>query len=77
MVSFVMLFDATKGEFIQEARYTLPPMQAMIAAVNQYNRNYNWWQYPKKLEGVYKSNMVKGRLLYNISDNLIMYSQPA
>lgn len=77
MISFCMLFDATKGEFIQEARYTLPPKEALIAAVEQYKGNYNWWDYPKELEGIYKSNVIKDRLLYNITDDLIMYAQLA
>ena len=77
MVSFVMLFDANEGTFIQEERYTLSPMEAMIAAVEQYKGNYNTGEYPKTLDGVYKSNVVKDRLLYDISDHLVMYSQLA
>ena len=77
MVSFVMLFDTNEGAFMQEARYTLTPMEAMIAAVEQYKGNYNTWEYPKTLNGVYKSNVVNNRLLYNISGHLILYSQPA
>ena len=76
MVSFVMLFDANEGMFIQEARYTLSPMEALIAAIEQYKGNYNTWEYPKTLNGVYKSNVIKDRLLYDISDNLVLYSQP-
>lgn len=77
MVSFVSLFDASKGYYVKEARYTLPPMEAMIAAVEQYKGNYNTWEYPKKLDGVRKSNFVKGRLLYDLTENLILESQPA
>ena len=72
MKSVVMLFDARKGEFIKEAIYTLSPMKAMISAVMQYKGDF-----PSKLDGIYKSNVVKDRLLYNLSDDLIMYSQKA
>ena len=75
--SVVMLFDANKGEFIKTAFYDLAPKKAMIAAVMQYNGNFNTWEYPKTLDGIYKSNCVKDRLLYDISENLIMYSQMA
>ena len=77
MVSYVMLFDTVTGEFIKEARYTLSPMEAMIAAVEQYKGNYNIMDYPKNLDGVYPSRVVKGRLLYDIDDRHTMYSQQA
>ena len=77
MKSFVMLFDATKGEFVKEALYTLLPKKALITAVMQYKGNMNSEKYPKDLDGIYKSKVVKGRLLYNLTDNLIMYSQKA
>lgn len=77
MKSIVMLFDARKGEFVKEEIYTLSPKKAMISAVMQYKGNFNTQDYPSKLDGVYKSNAVKDRLLYNLSDDLIMYSQKA
>ena len=77
MKSVVMLFDARKGEFVNEAIYTLSPMKAMISAVMQYKGDFNTQNYPSKLDGIYKSNVIKDRLLYNLSDDLIMYSQKA
>lgn len=77
MKSVVMLFDARKGEFVKETIYTLSPMEAMISAVMQYKGDFNTQNYPSKLDGIYKSNVIKDRLLYNLSDDLIMYSQKA
>ena len=77
MKSVVMLFDAREGEFVKEAIYALSPMKAMISAVMQYKGDFNTQNYPSKLEGIYKSNVVKDRLLYDLSDDLIMYSQKA
>lgn len=77
MKSFVMLFDATKGDFVKEALYTLSPKKALITAVMQYKENMNSEKYPKDLDGIYKSKAVKGRLLYDLTDNLTMYSQKA
>ena len=77
MNSLVMLFDAKKGAFVQEAIYSLPPKNALICAVMQYKGNTNTWEYPKDLDGIYKSRMVKDRLLYDITDNLTIYAQRA
>lgn len=77
MKSVVMLFDACQGKFIKEAIYTLPPRKALINAVMQYNGDYNWWNYPKDLEGIHNSPCIKDRLLYDITEDLIMYSQLA
>lgn len=77
MKSIVMLFDATKGDFVKEALYSLSPKKALITAVMQYKGNMNTWEYPKDLDGICKSKAVKGRLLYALTDNLIMYSQKA
>ena len=77
MTSFVMLFDCYKGDFVKEARYTLSPMEALIAAVEQFKGNFNTMDYPKTLPEVYPSKAVKGRLLYDINEQYIMYSQPA
>lgn len=77
MKSVVMLFDTRKGEFVKEAIYTLSPMKAMISAVMQYKGDFNTQNYPSELDGIYKSNVIKDRLLYNLSDDLIMYSQKA
>ena len=77
MKSVVMLFDAIKGEFIKEAFYSLPPKKALIAAVMQYKGNTNTWEYPTDLDGIYKSHIIKDRLMYDITENLIMYAQKA
>ena len=77
MKSVVMSFDTRKGEFVKEAIYTLSPMKAMISAVMQYKGDFNTQNYPSELDGIYKSNVIKDRLLYNLSYDLIMYSQKA
>ena len=77
MKSVVMLFDGRKGEFVKEIIYTLSPRKALICAAMQYKGNFNTWEYPDDLEGIYKSKVIKDRLLYDIDENLIMYSQKA
>lgn len=77
MKSIVMLYDAVKGEFIKEALYCLPAKKALINAVMQYKGNFNTLEYPQELPGIYKSKVIKDRLLYDITENLVMYSQKA
>ena len=72
-----MLFDATKGEFVEEYLYTLPPKKALICAINQHKGNFNTWEYPNDIEGIHKSNCVKGRLLFDIDEDRILYAQEA
>lgn len=77
MKSIVMLFDAAKGNFVKECIYTLPPKKALICAIKQYHNDFNTFNYPDDIEGIYKSNVIKDRLLFNLSDDLILYSQKA
>lgn len=72
-----MVFDPNEGQIVTEARYALPPKEALIAAVCQLNGNFNTGEYPKDLPGIEKSSLVKGRLLYAYSEDTILYSQPA
>jgi len=73
-----MLFDAKKGDFIQTVFYNnMSRENALICFVEQYSGNYSTWEYPKKLEGIYKSKVIKDRLLYDITEDLIVYAQYA
>ena len=50
--------------------------QAIINFIQQYfNNNYNTWNYPNTIEGIYKSNFIKDRILYNYSDDIVIYAQ--
>jgi hypothetical protein len=73
--SIVSVFDATKGEFTEEKMYYLPPKKALICEIMQRKGNYNTSNYPKNLDGIYKSKVIKDRLLYDFSENIILYSQ--
>ena len=74
----VMLWDGRSGDFIKTMLYAnITVKQALINAVYQLRDNYNTWEYPKDLDGIYKSKMVKDRLLYDIGEDLILYAQRA
>lgn len=75
--SVVCLWDMSRGECIKEAFYDLPVKAALIAAVNQYKGNYNTWEYGNDLPGIYKSHVIKDRLIFDITENLVIYSQNA
>ena len=75
---FVMLWDGRTGRDEQTSVYESETVKkALINAIMQYKGNYNTWDYPKDLDGIHKSNCVKGRLLYDISEDLVMYAQEA
>ena len=42
------VFDVGTGKLV--ALYSLPPKEAVIAAWEQHHKNYNTWEYAKKLE---------------------------
>lgn len=73
----VVLYDMANGaKEVKEALYTLPAKEALICAIEQNKGNYNWWDYPKNIEGIYPSKVIKGRLFYDITDNLILCATP-
>lgn len=52
--------------------------QAIINFIHQYfNNDYNTMSYEKELSGIYKSNCIKDRLLYDYTEDIIIYSQYA
>lgn len=74
----VMIWDGRSGDFIKTSLYTnISVKQALINAVYQLKGNFNTWEYPTELDGIYKSKMVKDRLLYDISEDLVLYAQKA
>ena len=77
MKSYVMIFDCKKGDFIEEYLYSLEPKKALIAAVMQLRGNFNTSEYPENIDGIYKSNVIKGRLLYDLDKNTTLYAQKA
>ncbi len=50
---------------------------AMIAYLEQMRGNFNTWTYPKDLEGIYKSQAVQDRILYDLTDDITVYAQRA
>lgn len=50
--------------------------QAIINFIEQYfKKNYNTESYSDTLPGVYKSNVIKDRLLYDLTDDLVVFAQ--
>lgn len=42
------VFDASTGEIY--ATYSLPPKEALVAAWEQHHKNFDTWEYAKKIE---------------------------
>ena len=75
MTTSIIIWKGTTGKILKKAVYSLPIKEALIAAVEQYKGNYNFWTYPKELEGIYKSQIKKDRLLYDLTDDLTIAAQ--
>lgn len=75
----VGLWDATRGEFIKEYIYhNMTRKKAIICFLKQeIDHNYNTWDYPNDIDGIYKSKSIKDRIYYDLSDNQVIYSQYA
>ena len=74
----VMIWDTRSGDFVKTAFYTdISIKQALINAVYQLKGNFNTWEYPTELDGIYKSKVVKDRLLFDVSENVTLVAQRA
>lgn len=75
----VQLWDASAGgDFYNGAIfYNMTAKAAMIAYLEQMRGNFNTWTYPKDLEGIYKSQAVQDRILYDLTDDITVYAQRA
>lgn len=50
--------------------------QGIINFIYQYfKKDFSTWNYPNKLNGIHKSNVIKDRLLYDYTDDIIIYAQ--
>ena len=45
------VLDASTGDVVAE--YALSPVQALVATWEQHHKNFNTWEYAKKLEADY------------------------
>lgn len=74
----VQLWDANAGDFYRSALfYNTTPEKALIAYLEQMKGNFNTWTYPEDLEGIYKSQAVQDRILYDLTDDITVYAQRA
>lgn len=74
----VTFWDATKGntENTSFIYHGITREKGIITFIKQYFYNdYNTADYPEKLDGIYKSHVIKDRLLYDFSENIVVYSQ--
>jgi hypothetical protein len=71
------VWNAATGEFIHEALYHgITREKAIINIIKQFfNKDYCTWNYPDNIEGIHKSQVIKDRLLYDYTDNIIIYAQ--
>lgn len=75
---WVTVWNMATGNPIKEGLYTnMTVKQALICGIQQFKGNLNTWEYPKDMNGIYKSNLVKGRLLYDISAEIVVSAQKA
>lgn len=74
----VMVWDGRSGDFVRWYLYNnMTLKQALINGLNQFLGNFNTWTYPKVMDNIYESYLVKGRLIYDISDDVSIYAQRA
>ncbi len=62
------------GEIIEEATYTLPPKQALVAFVRQLQGNWETWTYPEEIPGMIRLP-VSGRWAYNLPNGDMLYAK--
>ena len=75
---WVTVWNMRGGDVVKECLYTnMTVKEALICGINQFRGNFNTWEYPKDMDGIYKSASVRGRLLYDISDDVIISAQRA
>lgn len=73
------VWDA-KNEIITTCLYSnMTREYALNLFYNQYiKKDFNTWNYCNdKLSGIRKSNAIRDRLLYDVTDDIIIYSQYA
>ena len=76
----VGVWDATQtnDNNITWIYHTTNQKQAIINFLYQYfKHDYNTFNYPDDIAGIYKSKVIKDRYLYNVTDNIIIYAQIA
>lgn len=73
----VSYWNATNPKIEESFIYTgITRKQAIINFIEQYfNKNYNTRTYAKDLNGIYKSHVIKDRLLFDYTENIVIYSQ--
>ena len=74
----VSFWDATKGNTSEKTVFYqgITREKALLCFVKQYFENdFNTLDYPETLDGIYKSNVIKDRILYDYTENIIVYAQ--
>lgn len=62
------------GEIIEEATYTLPPKQALVAFVQQLQGNWETWTYPEEIPGMIQLS-VSGRWSYTLPNGDMLFAK--
>lgn len=76
----VSFWDTTKGNVCEKTAFYqgITREEAILCFVKQYfDNDFNTFNYPETLDGIYKSNVIKDRLLYDYTENIIVYAQYA
>ena len=73
----VGVWDANKPDITTSYLYHgISREKAIICFINQYfKKNFNTSDYPDTIQGIRKSSLIKDRLLYDYTENLIIYAQ--
>ncbi len=59
----------TYGDVINVCEYSIEPKPAMVAYLMQtIHHNYNTWQYPEVIDGMYQSNVCPDNWYYDMPD---------
>lgn len=75
----VGIWDANNPDNVTTWLYCgISKEKALISFIKQYiDHNYNTWNYPDHIEGIYNSHVIKDRILYDLTDDIVIYAQYA
>ena len=73
--SEVCVYDLKTLCKVKTMVYTLPAKEALIAAAEQVNGNFDTWKYPKDMKGI-RESVKPGRWVFSGKD-LAFSSEPA
>ena len=69
MKAMIYELKETCGTMNKLAEYTLDPKDALVSFIMQSRKNFNTWDYPKEIKGMWQSNMAPNHWYFDDFDN--------